>query len=57
MAPKKSKKREKIGLQCVTCKHKNYTTTKNRRTMTKKFEIKKYCPNCNGHILHKEVKV
>jgi large subunit ribosomal protein L33 len=57
MAAKKGKKREKLGLQCTECKMKNYTTTKNKRTMPKKFEISKHCPTCNAHVLHKEVKV
>lgn len=57
MAPKKSKKREIIAMQCTTCKDKNYTTTKNKRTMPKKFEIKKFCPACNARTMHKETKV
>ncbi|MBN2695113.1 50S ribosomal protein L33 [bacterium] len=57
MAPKKGKKRENIALQCTACKLKNYTTTKNKRTMPKKFEITKHCSNCNAHTLHRETKV
>jgi large subunit ribosomal protein L33 len=57
MAAKKGKKRDKLGLQCTVCKMKNYTTTKNKRTMPKKFEIKKHCPTCNAHTLHKETKI
>ncbi|MCU0693523.1 MAG: 50S ribosomal protein L33, partial [Polyangiaceae bacterium] len=30
---------------------------KNKRTMTQKLEIKKYCPVCRGHHVHKEGKV
>ena len=34
----------------------DYTTTKNRRNTPDRLEIKKYCPNCNLHTLHREVK-
>jgi large subunit ribosomal protein L33 len=45
-----------ITLACSECKHRNYTTTKNKRTMQNKFEIKKYCKFCRIHTLHKETK-
>ncbi|MBI4705580.1 MAG: 50S ribosomal protein L33 [Deltaproteobacteria bacterium] len=31
--------------------------TKNKRTTTQKFEIKKYCPACRAHHEHKETKI
>ncbi len=49
--------REIISLQCTECKRKNYTTTKNRRTMTGKLELKKFCSACGKHTPHKESKV
>ncbi|HVA79149.1 MAG TPA: 50S ribosomal protein L33 [Candidatus Binataceae bacterium] len=49
--------REIIGLACDGCKRRNYTTTKNRKTHTDKFSIKKFCPNCRAHTLHREHKV
>jgi len=49
--------REIISLQCTECKRKNYTTTKNKRTMTGKLELKKFCSACSKHTLHKESKV
>ena len=48
--------REKITLICQECKRKNYTTTKNKRTTPDKLELKKYCPSCRSHTLHKEGK-
>lgn len=49
--------RDLIALQCTECKRKNYTTTKNKRTMPDKMQIKKYCSFDRKHTLHKEVKV
>ncbi len=34
-----------------------YTTTKNKRTMTEKFEIKKFDPTIRKHVLYKENKI
>lgn len=48
--------REKIILACTECKNRNYTTTKNKKTMTGKLEISKYCPFDRKHTVHKETK-
>ncbi|RMF58233.1 MAG: 50S ribosomal protein L33 [Calditrichaeota bacterium] len=48
--------REIITLECTVCKHRNYTTTKNKRKHTQRVEFKKYCPNCNKHTVHKETR-
>lgn len=48
--------REIVILACSECKRRNYTTTKNKKTMTGKLEIKKYCKFDKKHILHKETK-
>ena len=34
-----------------------YTTTKNKRTMTEKMEIKKYDPVVRKHVIYKEGKI
>tara|TARA_Y100001935_G_C17311376_1_gene516632 strand:- start:4181 stop:4348 length:168 start_codon:yes stop_codon:yes gene_type:complete len=34
-----------------------YTTTKNKRTMTEKMEIKKYDPVVKKHVIYKEGKI
>ncbi|RFT15934.1 MAG: LSU ribosomal protein L33p [Candidatus Saccharicenans subterraneus] len=48
--------REIITLQCSDCKRRNYTTTRNKKKQTERLEIKKFCPFCRKHTLHKEVK-
>ena len=49
--------RELLGLACEDCKRCNYTTDKNKRTMTDKLKLRKYCPFCRKHTLHVEAKV
>jgi large subunit ribosomal protein L33 len=48
--------REIITLQCGECKRRNYSSTRNKKKQTDKLEIKKFCPSCRKHTLHKEVK-
>ena len=48
--------RTKITLACTECKQRNYNTTKDKKTMTDRMEIKKYCRFCKKHTLHKETK-
>ena len=48
--------REIINLQCTECKRKNYSTTKNRKTMTEKLELRKFCRHERKHTAHREVK-
>lgn len=48
--------REKIILVCTECLSRNYTTTKNKTIQTERFEVKKFCPKCNKHTVHKETK-
>ncbi len=48
--------REIITLQCSECKHRNYSTTKNKKTTTEKLELKKYCRQDRKHTVHREVK-
>ena len=48
--------REIITLACTECKNRNYTTTKNRKTMSERLEIKKFCRTCGKHMPHKETK-
>ncbi len=49
--------RDVIKLTCSSCGRSNYHTTKNKRTMTEKFAIKKFCPSCRKHHEHKEGKI
>ncbi|MDA8159349.1 MAG: 50S ribosomal protein L33 [Desulfobacteraceae bacterium] len=48
--------RDIITLGCTDCKQRNYTSTKNKRKTPNKLELKKYCPFCRTHTLHKETK-
>lgn len=48
--------REIITLQCQECKRRNYTATKNKKTMTERLELKKFCNSCRKHVAHREVK-
>lgn len=54
-----------IHLECTTCRTNTnkrsegvsrYTTRKNRRNTPARLEIKKFCPHCNSHTVHKETK-
>ena len=49
--------RDIIKLTCANCGRANYHTTKNKRTMTEKFVIKKFCAICRKHFEHKEGKI
>ena len=48
--------RDKVILICSQCLNRNYTTSKNKADKSKRLELKKFCPNCNAHTLHKESK-
>ena len=48
--------RDIISLACNECKRRNYSTTKNKRKMSERLEMKKYCPWCRTHTAHKETK-
>jgi large subunit ribosomal protein L33 len=45
-----------ITLACTECKERNYTTSKNRRNDQGRLELKKHCPRCRAHTLHRETK-
>jgi large subunit ribosomal protein L33 len=49
--------RDLISLQCDQCKRRNYTSSKNKKKMTDKLALRKFCPACRVHTLHKEGKV
>jgi large subunit ribosomal protein L33 len=48
--------REIVTLHCTECKRRNYSTTRNKKTKTEKMELKKFCPFCRKHSVHKESK-
>ena len=49
--------REKIKLESSAGTGHFYTTTKNKRTMPDKLEIKKYDPVARKHVNYKETKI
>lgn len=58
----KAANRINIQLECTSCRTSDvpgvsrYVTTKNRRTMTGRLELKKYCRYERKHTVHKEIK-
>jgi len=49
--------RDKIKLVSSAGTGHYYTTTKNKRTMTEKMEIKKFDPVVRKHVPYKEAKI
>ena len=49
--------REKIKLESTAGTGHFYTTTKNKKTMTEKMEIKKFDPRARKHVIYKENKI
>lgn len=52
-----SEVRIKLLLECTECKRRNYATEKNKRNTSSKLELRKHCPWCNKHTVHREVKI
>lgn len=48
--------REKVILICSECFSRNYTTSKKKSDVSKRMELKKFCPKCNRYTIHKESK-
>jgi len=63
---KKRGPRKYLILECIFCRFNNnkkkkrnvcrYLTSKNKKNMQKKLELKKYCKFCKKHMLFKEIK-
>ncbi len=49
--------REKIKLESSAGTGHFYTTTKNKRTMPEKMEMKKFDPVVRKHVMYKEAKI
>ena len=54
--PKKLQKVLQVTLACETCAQRNYTTSKTHKQVAERLEIKKFCPHCNSHTLHRETR-
>ena len=48
--------RVKVIMACTECKQRNYNTVKNKKNNSERIELRKYCPFCNKHTVHKETK-
>ncbi len=47
---------DKVILTCTECLSRNYSTTRKKKNSTERLELKKFCPKCGKHTLHKETK-
>jgi large subunit ribosomal protein L33 len=45
-----------VKLKCEVCKNINYFTTRNKKKLKEKLALKKHCPVCKKHTVHKEMK-
>lgn len=45
-----------VEMACTECRNRNYVTTKNRRNDPDRLELRKFCPRCRGHRLHREAR-
>ena len=43
-------------MKCEVCKTVNYFTTRNKKILKEKLEMKKHCKKCKKHTMHKETK-
>ncbi len=48
--------RPTIQLACTECTERTYTTRKNKKNDPNRIELRKYCPRCRRHTLHREAK-
>ncbi|MAG11363.1 MAG: 50S ribosomal protein L33 [Parcubacteria group bacterium] len=45
-----------IKLECTDCKTIGHRSTKNKKKLKNRLELKKHCKKCTKHTLHKETK-
>ncbi len=45
-----------VTLACTACQRENYHTTKNKKNVTERLQLKKYCRWCHKQVAHKETK-
>ncbi len=48
--------RTMVTLACTECKPRKYPTDKNKQNNPDRMELKKYCPWCKKHTLHRETR-
>ena len=47
---------EQVTLACTECQRRNYNTSKNKKNVTDRLELRRYCKWCRKHTSHKETK-
>ena len=52
----KAESRPVIQLACTECRERTYTTEKNKKNDPNRLELRRYCPRCRSHTLHRETK-
>jgi large subunit ribosomal protein L33 len=50
------RKDKKAILACVECSERNYSTDKSQNRAPERMELKKFCPRCNAHTVHRETR-
>ena len=53
---RRAENRVLITLGCTECRERTYSSSKNRRNDPQRIELKKFCPRCRAHVLHREVR-
>lgn len=48
---------ELLRFKCSACKNANYYSSKNKKTVEKKLDLKKFCSKCKKTTKHKESKI
>ncbi len=46
-----------IGFACTKCKKQNYVSSRNKKQVTEKLKLVKFCKTCRARNEHKEHKV
>ena len=47
---------DQVTLACTECQRRNYNTSKNKKNVTDRIELNKFCKWCRKHTAHKETK-
>ena len=47
---------EQATLACTDCQRRNYHTSKNKKNVPDRLELRRYCKWCRRHTTHKETK-
>ena len=56
MATKGKENRVVTTMACTVCRQRNYSTSKNKKNNPERLELRKFCPTCREHTIHRETK-